>query len=989
MKKLLFLIYLIAHFAISQANNSKSLKYDFNIGDEFVVKVRSYGLVHNKLSMQSVIYVNELNPTSIDFYFLFQPLSNSRGVTKMKVDIHRVVRWHNNRCYDTQIPNYAIDSYENIFKELVNKSFTITLDQQGKVLTVKGIEGIYEDILNKKFSDSFNQFYNTSFRSAFSAVEFKKVIQNIFPRLDLASNVLKVTDASDLLNVIYKATTSPYKYDICILNNGDMEQYLPFKADTLLFSKSKGRFVKGEIKSNKEFYDDDEPNGVTGYNNFSNVFGRVASFVNYGVEDNRSNRVVLKGVIKGNTATTGSLYVKQRYPDYESFQKQEFMIEKDGTFELTFDLHRPMDLTFRVGAITSDLTFAKDIFLEPGDELEININNQTENPEWSFGGKSTLKFNLLDNINSQIKPYTVTEGENVDSLIQKMWDQVHLLEQQIKDKPLTTWAKKYIKTNLFVNINYSMKGSNYVSRNLIKDLKELHVKWMEEMESALYIYPETNKTRAFIDTYIKIKSDDLQRYRWKNNGTEVQYNLAKVLLEGEVLYYSEGKYLNEAIQKADLELAEKMLIEFQEKFPSTELANTFKRQLGDYSVMKEGKPAPDFTLPNMDGKNISLSDYQGQWVYVVFKKVQDDVNNANLRFLQLLNDSVQGPFKTLLVVTDKTANYKLISEIRKFYTGDLLLNPEWSNSETLNYKATKSNSAFLINSKGEFELLWDQHLNYDMGLGNGRFFQYANVLSEYIHLKQPEFSKSKIQKSYIYGSLAVIMLISALVWFYFKMRQKQFEKEEARKREKVQLELKAIRSQLNPHFMFNTLNSIQHLVSDDRNEEACLYISEFSGLMRQVLNDSNKILIPLASEIEALQTYLKLEALRFGFDYHLEVDPNLETDLIEIPGLMVQPFVENAVIHGVSKLKEKGRIRISFQLHNNKLLCCVDDNGGGYSEVKNTLLNGQGIALSKRRLEVMKESYQLEIGLDIKNKGEADPAKNGTLVEITYELNDV
>ena len=876
------------------------------------------------------------------------------------------------------------------FSELVNRSFTAYISSNGTVESVKGIEIIYEDILNKKFSDNFNQFYNNRFRRAFSDIQFRNLIQPAFPVLTKSSESWKIKNNEDLVSLVFKAESSPIRNNIYLLNEGDIELYKPLRADTLLFSLTKGRFVQGELKGNNEFYTNKlpDPYGTKDSNDDWIVINRVATKISYDSKNSITPEhiVTLKGKIIGSFPNTGNIYMQQRYPDHEAFKTHKFDIDEDGSFELSFDLHRPMDLTLRFGELVSDLTFAKDIFLEPGDELEININNQSDSPIWSFTGNSALKFQLLNQITEEIKPRKILENENLDTLVAKMWKKVHFLETKIKDQPLSVWGKKYLKTNIFVGVNKKIQRSNFSDRSKKKILDDLHIKWMEQTESPLYIYPADNQTRLFIDVYIEKKSMQLAK-KYLRRGYLENFNVSKILLSGEVLYYSLSNYINKVIQNAQLHKAENMLTDFQMKFPDTEMSKIFIRQLGDYSVMKEGNMAPDFTLPTFDDKMVQLSEYRGKWVYVLFQPVEGDIN-ANLNFLQVLKDSVEGPFTTLLVATDKNFKLKTFKEARKTYSGDLLINQDWENNETSFYNVSIGPSAFLINPNGEFEIVWDKYLQHEY-IFNGKPHVYSRIISDYIRLKQHEFSKSNTQRSYVYVSLVVILLISALVWFYFKMRQKRFEREEARKREKVQLELKAIRSQLNPHFMFNTLNSIQHLVSDDRNEEACLYISEFSGLMRQVLNDSNKVLIPLTNEIEALQTYLKLEALRFGFDYQLEVDPNLETDLIEIPGLMVQPFVENAVIHGVSKLKDKGRIRISFQLHKNNLLCCVDDNGGGYSEVKNTLLNGQGIALSKRRLEVMKETYQLEIGVDIKNKREADPGKNGTLVEITYELNDV
>ena len=114
------------------------------------------------------------------------------------------------------------------------------------------------------------------------------------------------------------------------------------------------------------------------------------------------------------------------------------------------------------------------------------------------------------------------------------------------------------------------------------------------------------------------------------------------------------------------------------------------------------------------------------------------------------------------------------------------------------------------------------------------------------------------------------------------------QKKERNRRRIRELELRAIRSQMNPHFIFNALSSIQNLINRSANQEANKYLIDFSRLLRKVLATSEKKLVPLSDEIEQLQLYLKLEQLRFPFSYSLTVDNNIEPDAIEIPGMLIQ-----------------------------------------------------------------------------------------------------
>ena len=148
------------------------------------------------------------------------------------------------------------------------------------------------------------------------------------------------------------------------------------------------------------------------------------------------------------------------------------------------------------------------------------------------------------------------------------------------------------------------------------------------------------------------------------------------------------------------------------------------------------------------------------------------------------------------------------------------------------------------------------------------------------------------------------------------------------------LEQKLLRSQLNPHFVFNALSSIQHLVTSGVKAEALGYLSRFSRLLRQILDASAETSVLLADEIKLLEAYIDLEALRFGnsFDYSIHVDPELDPYSYEVPALLLQPVIENAIIHGLMPLKSNRLLKIAFHQTDNEIICIVEDNGIGRKE---------------------------------------------------------
>jgi LytS/YehU family sensor histidine kinase len=159
---------------------------------------------------------------------------------------------------------------------------------------------------------------------------------------------------------------------------------------------------------------------------------------------------------------------------------------------------------------------------------------------------------------------------------------------------------------------------------------------------------------------------------------------------------------------------------------------------------------------------------------------------------------------------------------------------------------------------------------------------------------------------------------------------------------------------MNPHFVFNALNSIKRMILDADNEKASRYLSKFALMIRMTLNHSRDIFVTLGENIEYLEAYLQMEQLRFGFKYGIESSENL--DNIEIPSMLLQPFVENAVKHGIAHKAIDGKVTILFIKQANDLVLTVTDNGNGFDTEKRK--HGLGLALSDSRIALLNSIYK-------------------------------
>ena len=186
--------------------------------------------------------------------------------------------------------------------------------------------------------------------------------------------------------------------------------------------------------------------------------------------------------------------------------------------------------------------------------------------------------------------------------------------------------------------------------------------------------------------------------------------------------------------------------------------------------------------------------------------------------------------------------------------------------------------------------------------------------------------------------LSAIGAILLLIGLFFRSRLNAVRRRAKAQQERLEmeknlleLEQKALQLQMNPHFIFNALNSIQSQIGKQDNRTAKYQLAKFSKLMRAILENSRSNKISLEQEIETLTNYLTLEQFSRGnaFDFSIETPPDLDLEDTFIPPMMVQPFVENAIVHGVSHLEEKGQIRVQFLQENRALKCVVEDNGVG------------------------------------------------------------
>jgi two-component system, LytTR family, sensor kinase len=197
--------------------------------------------------------------------------------------------------------------------------------------------------------------------------------------------------------------------------------------------------------------------------------------------------------------------------------------------------------------------------------------------------------------------------------------------------------------------------------------------------------------------------------------------------------------------------------------------------------------------------------------------------------------------------------------------------------------------------------------------------------------------------------------IGSFLLLYLLNKQRKKTRFEVTRKEILELKVKSIYAQLNPHFIFNALNSIQALINRNDQEAANRYLSDFGEIVRYALSGTEKMLMPLPQELHLVETYLSMENLRFDFTYSISMAEGTVAADWEIPALLLQPLVENAVKHGIAGMNENGVIGVFINSVEDELVITITDNGKGFQP--DVLKEGYGLKITRERIKILNDHF--------------------------------
>lgn len=414
----------------------------------------------------------------------------------------------------------------------------------------------------------------------------------------------------------------------------------------------------------------------------------------------------------------------------------------------------------------------------------------------------------------------------------------------------------------------------------------------------------------------------------------------------------------------------------------------FKKAIDEAPNYKANLPIIYGTLADLYRKNSKDSTL---YYYRLSKKafenysVEKNISPSNINYFQIVNDSYvhiyDGKLKTSIKDLTKVIDSLSLNKINKS-DRDILtkafdyLALAYEKSDNLK----KANA--LLRQKNEFENTFHK-AELEQKLARLELdYETVKKEEEIRKLKAEADTKNTIaqqQKLLLLGgvgTLSLLLVIGALAYHQNNLKNKYV---------KVSLQQRLLRSQMNPHFLFNALNTAQILISK-KSVEAEKYILNLAKLLRLTLENSREDFVPLINEVTALESYLNLQSnFSKKFDFYIEVDSDIESEWIQIPPMLLQPIVENSIIHGISNIDYRGTIHILMKKENNNIACTITDNGKGLpQELKKPKIYKEHKSISsdivRERLAIFHNKSRKSSLLSISSNNSTNGGQTGTTV---------
>lgn len=567
------------------------------------------------------------------------------------------------------------------------------------------------------------------------------------------------------------------------------------------------------------------------------------------------------------------------------------------------------------------------------------------------------------------KQHKYTEAENLFNKALHTW-QING-ERNREAKVMNNLAQ------LYMDLGEYAKSLSYMQRvlNLDDSLKDLHTKATDlHTTGRLYnLMKDFKEARIFFEDALKISQQ-----------------LKDEVTQGRELMSIGNTFVSEEKHSEAIPFYNKCIAIFKKVNMPIELGLGYENTAGAYFGIKQYEKAfeyIDLAVINYEKLESKVDLY---YAWLSKGEMEHEINlnsNATESFLKAYNIAIE--------LHDKNLQYPVMEKLAE-----------------AKYKSGDFQMAYQLYSEGQKikdSVLTNEKQNDLLKLKTA--FDTERKEKENVLLKaQNEAAQLKLQRNTVLliSSLFLLIALGAISVSFYRNKESKakhilelemlnqqllVQKEEISRINAI-LELKALRARMNPHFIFNCMSSIQECMLTDRIADANTYLTKLSKLLRMVLMHSDDESISLKKELEILELYLQLESLRLkdGFSFSIQYDPEMDTEDIKVPALLLQPFAENAIWHGLVHKNSDRKILVQIDEKDNMLHCIVEDNGIGRQAANNLNSNrknhqSMGLSMTERRLSILNEQSGINNSKIIMHDlTDADGKSIGTSAELFLPL---
>ncbi|MGY4386294.1 two-component sensor histidine kinase [Pedobacter sp. UYP24] len=715
--------------------------------------------------------------------------------------------------------------------------------------------------------------------------------------------------------------------------------------------------------------------------------------------------------IKPNVVIEGSIknvnqQVRDRLSLYFPLANGEFKIAKDGSFKLTAQVVEGSGAALyysyslvddkKAAAIIApkgvdvELKMFKleiPLFLQPGDTLLINADGNDFINTLQFSGNAAKKAvyalklaKLAQNRKTEEIPYGVKSFSaesfmKAQQLDKTSFDQIALSFQEVLPASVLKYYQlkftfeqatdrlDFLSKTFFKSTSDSPEAFEHFPDHFFKAIDTLPVLMIDNNTAGWYT--------SFLNLFTLYQSFKVSKLNGGSDGFFLgDYVLSLNYLKRYPLYSSLARAFDNQLKSNNWKNAQTLkpyYDDFINNCGDTSLTSLIVQKWHTVSNWAPGKLLPLKPLKLADGETLGFTKFKGKVLSITYnfyypdemKKLMGRIKKqdaAKVHFIIVQLKDVGFPASTIAEELKKLPQVTYVEVNRNEVEKDPSLLIRIFDIKT-----------FVLDA--DLQIIEDNINDSPNNLPQDELFNEA-IQRALEPKKMNKEQKAELIKTIGWSAGSILFASLIFLWIY-KTRVATIRRKEFLQRQMKELEIKAIRSQMNPHFMFNALNSIQSLINSHQYKEANIYLEKFSLLMRSVLNNSEKTFVSLSDELEAVTLYAELEKLRFDFTFKIEVDQNINADLIEIPGMITQPLIENAILHGIARKGSAGLLVVTITKESGCLKIVVVDNGFGWKDHSKEH-KGFGLKLVRERLNLLNTEDRkggLEIISDLAGQG--------------------